>query len=172
MKYITLLSVIFSFVFFSNTSFASDKLGYARVRIQTFEEGIQIFQKDTGNYPSTEQGLNSLIKAPPGISGWNGPYLPYPIIPTDPWDEEYRYFYPAKIGDKEFDLYSKGKNKVDEKGQADDISNWRGHSLWQYNKKSVMVYCITFLIGLIIVVFLTKLLVNKRQQSGIIKNKA
>jgi len=59
MKNITLLAVLFSIVFFSNTSFASDKLEYAKIRIQTFEEGIQIFQKDTGHCPSTEQGLNS-----------------------------------------------------------------------------------------------------------------
>ena len=41
----------------------------------------------------------------------------------DPWGTPYRYRYPGKHSS--FDLYSCGKNKIDEQGQGDDICNWQ-----------------------------------------------
>jgi len=42
------------------------------------------YKMNTGSYPTTEQGLQSLITAPEGVSGWKGPYLTTADVPKDP----------------------------------------------------------------------------------------
>ncbi len=44
--------------------------------------------------------------------------------PLDRWGQPYIYRMPGQHGD--FDLYSVGKNGIDDQGRLDDISNWAG----------------------------------------------
>ncbi|MES6459362.1 type II secretion system protein GspG, partial [Cutibacterium acnes] len=48
------------------------------------------FKLDVGRYPTTDEGLDALVKAPSGVRGWNGPYVKGDI-PLDPWGRPYRY---------------------------------------------------------------------------------
>ena len=171
MKQIILISSLFIFCFFLENSLASERLGYAKTRIQIFEKAIDNFQKDTGQYPTTEQGLYALINTPVAVSNWKGPYLPYPLVPRDPWDEPYIYFYPAKFGNKKFDIYSKGKNRLDEKGSGDDISSWAGYNRWEYNKKAVFFQYATLLIAFSLLILLAKRLLLSRKQRDIKKKR-
>ena len=36
----------------------------AKIQIQSLETALQLYKLDTGNYPSTEQGLQALVEAP------------------------------------------------------------------------------------------------------------
>ena len=74
-----------------------------------------------GRYPTTEEGLNALLKAPEGTEDrWAGPYVR--DIPKDPWGNEYQYAFPATRSRDAYDIWSMGpdgKNNTD-----DDIGNW------------------------------------------------
>lgn len=82
----------------------------ARAQLAAFDKGIQAFRIDMGRYPTTEEGFNALLIAPPGESRWKGPYL-HGALPLDPWGKPYRYAFPGSAG-RDFDLYSTGQNNV------------------------------------------------------------
>lgn len=111
-----------------NLSGASKKarLVTARRQISSYETAIGIYELDSGNYPSTEQGLKALITKPgtPPIPGnWKGPYLQPAVIKQDPWYTDYIYKYPGERVPHGYYLYSPGPNKV--AGDDDDIGNWQ-----------------------------------------------
>jgi general secretion pathway protein G len=62
----------------------------AAVQIADLEKGLDLFKLDVGRYPTTDEGLDALVKAPSGVRGWNGPYVKGDI-PLDPWGRPYRY---------------------------------------------------------------------------------
>jgi general secretion pathway protein G len=70
-----------------------DREAVARFEIQQVGAALETYRHDLGRYPTTSQGLEALVKAPPGLSverGWYGPYITSPI-PLDPWGQAYRY---------------------------------------------------------------------------------
>lgn len=70
----------------------------ASVQIADIEKATDLFKLDVGRYPTTEEGLEALIKRPATVSsGWSGPYLKG-SLPTDPWSHPYRYQGPGPSG--------------------------------------------------------------------------
>ena len=55
-----------------------------RAQIDALEKALDQYRLDVGRYPSTEQGLNALMKQPAGEARWQGPYL-RKDVPLDPW---------------------------------------------------------------------------------------
>src|SRR3989338_10668131 len=52
---------------------------------------LDLYELDSGRYPSTEQGLISLLQAPsssPVPVNWNGPYLKKNKLPKDAWTRD------------------------------------------------------------------------------------
>src|ERR1700733_3864667 len=47
----------------------------ALAQIDALEKALDQYRIDVGRYPTTEQGLPSLMKAPSGAQRWAGPYL-------------------------------------------------------------------------------------------------
>lgn len=163
MKNIPIVYLVISFVLLTGSeAIASSKLGSVQARISIFEERLVLLKKDIGRYPTTNEGLNALLVAPPGVSNWRGPYVPYGTIPTDPWRHAYIYHYPAIYGGKEFDLYCIGENGVDEKGKGDDITNWHSYDAWQYNAKGITVRYLVLTIFILSMVLGVAYLINKR----------
>ncbi|MDC0976686.1 type II secretion system protein GspG, partial [bacterium] len=78
------------------------------------------FRIDTGNYPTTAQGLDALVTEPQGVRGWRGPYVEK--LPMDPWQQPYEYRFPGTKNKSSFDLFSKGRDQT--VGTDDDIGNW------------------------------------------------
>lgn len=94
----------------------------AKAVIEMLSDGLNEFKKDTGRYPTTEEGLNALI-INPGLAGWQGPYLKNAHHLKDPWGQPYHYRSPGIHGD--FDLWSYGiDNMPDGQAEAKDITNW------------------------------------------------
>lgn len=93
----------------------------ARADIANLEVALDAFEIDIGRYPSTEEGLAALVKAPADTTAWRGPYLKRDI-PNDPWGTPYVYECPGRHNTEDYDLYSFGPNKQD--GGGDDIDNW------------------------------------------------
>ena len=104
-----------------------DDAGIAKSKsdIRALSSALKLYKLDNFNYPSTQQGLEALIKPPAGepvAKNWkSGGYVER--LPTDPWGNEYQYLSP---GDKmEFDLWSFGSDaRLGGEDVAADIGNW------------------------------------------------
>jgi len=98
------------------------KIAIARADIEsTLATALKLYELDNGNFPTTSQGLDALLKKPsssPVPRNWNGPYIER--RPLDPWGNLYAYRSPGQHR-SDYDLYSKGK---DDNSDADDITNW------------------------------------------------
>lgn len=89
--------------------------------ISAFSSALNMYKADTGQYPSSDQGLDALIHNP-GINGWNKPYLDnMSTMKMDPWGHPYVYKYPSDHG-QDFDIISAGMDG--QMGTADDIVSW------------------------------------------------
>ena len=82
---------------------------------------IDLFELDNGRYPTTQEGLQALVQAPPGLETWQGPYLKK-ALPVDPWGKPYVYRAPGDHNTNDYDLFSMGQDGVE--GGGDDIANW------------------------------------------------
>jgi len=85
---------------------------------------LKLYELDNGFFPTTEQGLQALLRKPatqPTPQNWNGPYLEK--NPIDPWNRPYQYASPGVHRPHDYDLNSAGKNASTEKTD-DDVSNW------------------------------------------------
>lgn len=104
------------------------KISAVHAQIENFSLALDNYQLDTGNYPSSQQGLVALITKPtgrPSAEGWRGPYLKARALPKDPWGSDYLYISPGKINPSWFDLYSLGKDgQSGGEGDAADIGNF------------------------------------------------
>ena len=80
----------------------------ARAQIESFGKALDSYRLDVGRYPSTDEGLNALMTAPPSAAAkWNGPYLKT-AAPLDPWGHAYQYRAPGAKG--EYEVVSLGKD--------------------------------------------------------------
>jgi general secretion pathway protein G len=96
----------------------------ARAQINSFMTALGAYKLDTGTFPTTEQGLQALRVAPPGVNQWQGPYLPAEI-PVDPWGRAYLYKFPGDHGD-EPDVVSYGADGAPGGDNINtDILSWK-----------------------------------------------
>lgn len=101
----------------------SAKVSTARTEVSNIAAGLDLYKLDVGGYPTTQQGLESLVKAPDGAQNWNGPYIKKTTSLNDPWGHPYNYRSPGQYG--EFDLYSFGpKGDEGNTGAKPLIANW------------------------------------------------
>lgn len=102
--------------------FGESKSKAAKLQIEELSAALDMYKLDTDSYPSSSQGLESLVKEPGGVVGWNGPYLRKPFVPQDPWKKDYQYRYPGEKG--EFDIFSYGADNTPggEKENRDVVS--------------------------------------------------
>lgn len=63
----------------------------ADVQIDHLKSALSLHLVDMGRYPTASEGLEALVKAPPGATNWRGPYVEDGELPTDPWSRPYRY---------------------------------------------------------------------------------
>ena len=95
----------------------------AGIQIKDLEQAMEMYKLDVGRYPSSQEGLEALVRKPSNATGWNGPYLKADV-PLDPWNREYNYKYPGEKG--EIDIYTYGANGAPGgEGEDSDVGNWR-----------------------------------------------
>ena len=94
----------------------------ARQDIQAVMTALNMYRLDNFAYPSTEQGLEALVQAPPGATNWRaGGYLDR--LPTDPWGRAYLYLNPGRQG--EIDVWTHGADgRAGGEGANADIGSW------------------------------------------------
>jgi general secretion pathway protein G len=82
---------------------------------------LDLYELDTGMYPTTSQGLEALIRmpsTPPLPTLWDGPYLSG-SVPRDPWGQPYEYRSPCNREECDYELWSLGPDG--RQGGDDDI---------------------------------------------------
>ena len=95
----------------------------ARLQVQNFKSALDLYRLDTGVYPTTQEGLQALVRSPGNAPGWKGPYIDSPALPADPWGNGYLYKAPGEHG--AYDLYSLGSDKAPGgNGEAADVTSW------------------------------------------------
>ena len=104
---------------------AEAKIKTAKSQIKTFEQALELYKADNDYYPTTEQGLQSLIEKPTvgNIPGNYPPagYLQKNKIPQDPWSSPYAYV--CEDGEQ-YTIISYGADKKEGgSGKGADISS-------------------------------------------------
>ena len=101
------------------------KVSKAQTEISGIKTALEQYAIAVGDYPTTEQGLNALWRAPsPAPPNWDGPYIDSPAF-EDPWGNPYVYRAPSTHYGYQYDLYSMGKDgKVGGTELDADITNW------------------------------------------------
>ncbi len=99
------------------------RLVKAKHDIGAISSALQLYKLDNYRYPTTDQGLEALVKEPtdePAPRNWKQ-YLQQ--LPKDPWGNDYIYLSPGEHGD--YDLYTLGADG-EEGGEGMDatIGNW------------------------------------------------
>ncbi len=97
----------------------------AKQDVQALVTALNMYRLDNHTYPSTEQGLEALVRQPSGqpeAPNWRpGGYLDR--LPSDPWGREYQYLHPGVNG--EIDVWSYGANGMPGgEGKNAEIGNW------------------------------------------------
>jgi general secretion pathway protein G len=96
----------------------------AKQDIRAYETALNLYRMDNFRYPTTEQGLEALVKQPldPNIRNWKqGGYIDG--MKKDPWGNDYAYISPGTHG--EIDLYTLGADgQPGGEGPDADIGNW------------------------------------------------
>ncbi len=88
-------------------------------------QALKLYRLDNGRYPTSEQGLSSLVKRPTQVPlppNWkpNG-YLER--LPKDPWGNPYQYLSPGLRG--EIDVFSFGADGAPGGAGVDaDVGSW------------------------------------------------
>ena len=103
------------------------KIADAKIQIKNLETALKLYKLDNGTYPTTEQGLASLVTIPTvGVIPKNykeGGYLESKKVPKDPWLNDFIYVSTGEHGD--YDLSSYGADGVKGgEGKNADITSW------------------------------------------------
>lgn len=94
----------------------------AKIKVEQIGSALELYKLDTGRYPTTQEGLGSLLAAPPGLANWNGPYIRDPKALKDPWSRDFVYRSPGEKGG--YDLVSLGADgKEGGEGENKDVRN-------------------------------------------------
>jgi general secretion pathway protein G len=100
------------------------KADAAKIEIGQIGQALDLFKLEVGRYPTSQEGLQALITAPPGLSSWNGPYWKKSTLPKDPWGNEYKYTAPGQHG--AYDILSYGADgREGGDGTDKDIASWQ-----------------------------------------------
>ena len=102
-----------------------EKKTQARVQIKHIQQALELFKLDNGFFPTTEQGLEALVRVPEsGRIPKNYRKDAYmDRVPKDPWGEPYVYVSPGQHGD--YDISSHGADGVEGgEGEDADVNSW------------------------------------------------
>jgi general secretion pathway protein G len=116
---IGLLAAVLTPVLVGQLSRARSKA--ARLQAENIATTLESFRSDVGRYPTAEEGLAALVKAPNDADGWTGPYIKTAKALNDPWGRPLIYrIGPDRESPQVVSLGSDGKEGGT--GTAADIS--------------------------------------------------
>lgn len=105
----------------------------AQVQVGNVVSALKLYAADMKTFPTTEEGLELLVKSPDDEAmarNWSGPYLEDGKVPVDPWGSPLGYEFDVAESSSDSSaseapefprVFSLGPDK--QAGTADDISN-------------------------------------------------
>ena len=78
----------------------------ARIMIGQISQQLELYQQDCQNYPSSDEGLEALVKKPSSCEQW-GPSPYSKDLPRDPWGQPFQY----ESDGVDFEVISYGKDR-------------------------------------------------------------
>jgi general secretion pathway protein G len=124
---IGLLTAIVGTAIFSQID--TGRVTAARTQIKNLEAALDFYRMDNGRYPTTEQGLDALVR-PPTIEPLPRNYRPEGYltggrVPPDPWGEPFQYESPGTHNPYGNDIWTFGADGQPGGTGADaDVGNW------------------------------------------------
>ena len=127
---VTIIGLLMSVVasqFFGRAEDAKKQL--AATQVEKISQAIELYRLDNGRYPTTEQGMEALVREPttePAPRRYQpGGYLRSQDI-EDPWGGKLQYQAPGTTNPSGFDLCSYGPDGVQSGNaeESDDICNY------------------------------------------------
>jgi general secretion pathway protein G len=105
------------------------RLSSAKLQIKALENALDGYKLDNGFYPTTDQGLDALIKKPESgripMKWRDGGYLKPARIPKDPWGFDYHYYSPGNEN-REYEIISYGPDgEPGGEGKNADLESWK-----------------------------------------------
>lgn len=96
---------------------SKSEIAAAKMQIRLIETSLNSYLMVSGDFPTTEQGLDALVHKPADVPDdkWE---KQQDSIPKDPWRNPYIYRCPGENG-RDFDIFSTGKDGKE--GTEDDI---------------------------------------------------
>ena len=95
----------------------------AKAQIAAISTALELYALDNGGFPAPAVGLPALVKAPPGVATWKGPYLKRAEGLVDPWGRPYQYKFPGR-SNGQADVFTLGRdNAPGGTGEDQDVSN-------------------------------------------------
>ena len=99
------------------------KVKTTNVQIKDIERALDMYKLGVGRYPTTAEGIQSLVTKPGNAVGWTGPYMKE--LPKDGWGNPFSYTFPAANGN--YEVKSLGAdNAPGGEGDNADLSNIKG----------------------------------------------
>lgn len=117
--FVGFMALVVAFLFldsFPGGSGAKPQL--VKADFQSISSALETYHKNTGDYPTTDQGLMALVSRPetlPEESDWEAIATQ---VPTDPWKNEYRYRRLPNSSPRPFELRCMGPDGLE--GNEDD----------------------------------------------------
>jgi general secretion pathway protein G len=105
------------------------RVNTTQAQMKQIESALAFYQMDNGRFPTTEQGLQALVRQPsigPEPRNYRpGGYLQGGQVPRDAWGNAYQYAFPGQENQGSFDLWSLGADGSPGGDGVDaDIGNW------------------------------------------------
>jgi general secretion pathway protein G len=98
-----------------------------KLDIRSLGTALDMYQLDNFRYPTTDQGLEALVRKPddPSVRNWRPQgYLRSKTVPKDQWGNDYVYLQPGARGGA-YDLYTLGADGQPGGEETDaDLGNW------------------------------------------------
>jgi general secretion pathway protein G len=122
---VVVIIALMSTVVIVSTAGRVDDAKIARVKqdLRSLDTMLTFYRLDNSRYPTTDQGLDALVRKPadPNVTNWREGG--YGKIVKDPWKRPYVYQSPGEHG--EYDLFSLGADGEPGGEKMDaDIGNW------------------------------------------------
>lgn len=106
------------------------RIAQLKTQMREFENALDTYKLDNGDYPTTEQGLQALVTKPASgkipANYQEGGYMK--VIPKDPWGNEY-VFIRRNVGKWEYEILSYGRDGR-EGGEGED-KDWVNHEMFE-----------------------------------------
>ena len=81
------------------------------IRMVEIQSGLELFQRDFGRYPTTEEGLKYLIQNSDANRLWMGPYINVKEVPYDAWGRPFLYHCAGRQNHYELVSYGRDGSK-------------------------------------------------------------